>query len=655
MPAETGYQQQTMMRPGAQAPLADPNDFGAQIGGALINAGAQMHQNKIRAYQIDRRAKADAEVADFSVKFAEARDRLDTAAREARANAAAGGAGHVDAMRAAIEAEQKALFAGITEDSVRNNARAQFENWAVNFGQREADFAEGKRVAKVTTDFASSMDISANRVMRLTDPKDYASEVQLGYAAVDALQGVSDDDKAKLKREMVDQKLAYAFLTGLNNSNPALAKEMLDKGLFDERLEPQQIERLRSGSEVEIRRAESEVRAQQAMARTQVNQEIDLAKKQLADGVPMEDAVLEQLQAKATAAGLGTDAYDIASYRIQNNYNRVSQSWTPVQFQAEITRLQTKIANAGDKARPDDIIARDHLVTLRDKRAAQIRTNPFEYGAANGLAVGPVDFNDPGSIQARVSTAEQLAKQLGTKPVYLQPQEAEVLSQEYGKGLTGKLRAVQAISAFGGRAALEVARQIAPQDAVFHRVAVLPLPYAKLALNGAEARKANAALTKGEPEDAETFKVQDASIARALASFGATDVNAIRETAKNIAGGLIAETGDSFSPSLYWRAVNMALGATGTGANRKGGMGLWGNRAVVLPDGVSQAGFESAVMNRRAADPMAAPVNRDGSPADLRRAVPVAIGAGVYRWEAPNGDVLRTRSGKPYTLTVKAR
>lgn len=654
MPQETGYQQQTAPRAATAMPLANANTFGAQVGASIADLGATLHERDVRAYQLERKVTADSEASDFQRRFAEARDRLDTVARNARNNAGPGGAGHEAAMRKALDDERKALFGGITEDNVRREAEGQFESWSRGFGQREADFENGQRLGKVATDWASATDIAANRIRGQHDPQAYADEIQLGYRGIDALANVPQDVKEKLKRELVDQKYAIAFLSGLNDNNPALAREMIDKGLFDASLEPQQLTALRNGAEVEVRRAEGEARAQATLLRGQVNGEIDLAVRQLGDGVPMEDGALEALQGRAAAAGLGKDVYDLGKWRVVNNYNRITQSWLPTDFAGEINKLNTRIANAGTNAKPADIIARDHLVKLRTARVGQLTNDPFDYATRNGMAIAPVDFAQPASVAQRKTQAEGLAKQLGTKPLYLMPDEARALSQRYGQGIAGKLEVARSLAQLGGRAAMDAARQVAPSDPVFHRAVTLPLPYAKLALNGSEARRANPAITKVPVEDKDDFDKRDRAIGGAMRALPQGELGAVQETARNIAASLIAENGGDYTPELYATAINMALGATGTGSQRKGGLGLWGNRSFLLPDGVTQAGFEAAISRRQSA-PGSAPVNLDGTALDLKRATPVLIGPGVYRWEGPDGGIVRTRDGQTFTTTVRAR
>jgi hypothetical protein len=74
---------------------------------------------------------------------------------------------------------------------------------------------------------------------------------------------------------------------------------------------------------------------------------------------------------------------------------------TPVQLQNSVNELSAKIAKAGTKADPNDIIQRDALQQLYGHASEQIRTNGVGWLAQQGAEVHPLNIFDPSSIQGK--------------------------------------------------------------------------------------------------------------------------------------------------------------------------------------------------------------------------------------------------------------
>jgi hypothetical protein len=185
----------------------------------------------------------------------------------------------------------------------------------------------------------------------------------------------------------------------------------------------------------------------------------------------------------------------------------------------------------------------------------------------------------------------------------------------------------------------------------------LPRQYRQLALDGRDAIKANPKIISSKdmaPDDAELIETYDARFAEALRSVPPAQRDAVLRVAGNIAAGATDQSGGALTPDTYWKALNMALGATGTGPDRKGGLASWGDHWFVLPDGVTPGGWGAAVQ-REARDGPNTPVNPDGSPASLQRAFPVAVGNGVYEFRTATGAVVMGSQGGPWRVTVRAK
>ena len=628
-----------------------PAAFGAEIGQSLYYAGEI--EERIR------RRRDDDELASFGVRFAEARTATEEAVLKDRAEAPDGGAGHAERVRKRAQERRDALLANIKSERVRRRATEQLADWESRLATRELEWEEGARVGKLVRDVDASTDISANRARRATDPAALGEEIDQFDQLIDGLSAVPADVRAKLQREGRG-RIVRSYLEGLNGRDPRQAAALLESGAFDAYLQPQEIDVLTGEAGVEIRREEVEMRAKLAAETAEARETVNLFQKRLADGVPVPDAELEQMQALAQRYGLDADAYDLAKARVINGANRVFRAATPQQIDAEIKTLDARIAKAGDKARPADVILRDHLSSLLSTRTAELDRDPLGYGArAFGMNVEPIDFDDPASIQKRLTQAHAVARATGRPPQFLTDEEAADLSAQLGAGGAGRSRAAEMLARLGPRQALAAARQVAPDDDVLQRAVTLGPKTRTLALIGPDYRKANPKLV---PAGDSQIAFQ-ASTGRALRHLGGEFSAATLETARNIYAGLVGRNGggqDGFDDATFGMAVNMALGASRRNGEQQGGIGSWNGRAILLPTDMTQREFDGALA--RVAGPISGasngtPIWGDGSPikgSQIREGfVPVAVRDGVYRFENARGQVLTREGGGAWLLDIR--
>lgn len=654
MPEERTYQSRVSVGGPQRAVLSDARDFGAGIGAAIEQAGSAVHQLQIRDYRLDRQEKADSEAADFSKRFSQLRTDTDAAIREARANHGPGAQGHAKAMLERVEKQREALLGGITEDSVRRTAEAQFGEYVSRLSKVEGDFEEGKRVDKLVTDIGDSIDIARNRVrIGKGDAETYAEELTLTVAAIDAMPGTSADIKEKLVKQ-AEQGLSVSFLQGMMDSDPAAAKAAIDAGQFNDMLSPEQLEALRNGADVEIRRMEAEAERKAAEAKSQLNERIQTVKALDEQGIEVPDETLAELEAAAALTGDQSTVVQLQGIRANNQFARVWEKATPVQREQRLAALEAKKNPTQNEQREID--------WLKSKSGAldsQFNNDPFAAVIAAGMTPAPpVSLADPKSVRDRIAWQRSASQATGRPIPLFSKNELAGYQEQYNQGQAQRMQLLGQLDAFGndGKAKAEAARQIAPGDAHFQILAQLNPGTRSMVVDGKKAleRKGFFAPSKDNPKAADINEFVDklnADLAYALRRTGAA--KDVQNVAVQFAAGALAREGvdgDANSERLYKRAIDVALG----GGAGKGGLGYWRGNPYVIADGFTPEGFEAAVirdLRRKANNP---PVDPDGSPFNLYKAVPVLVAPGKYQWETPGRQLVYAKDGQPYVSDIEA-
>lgn len=661
MVQERGYQQQVAARAQDVAVQVSPDQFGAGVGRAVSELGQTMHQAELRDYRIQRAATADAEATDFARRFAEFRVGLDETVRTARNGAAPGGAGHIEAIRASYDKGREALLAGITEDSVRRQAEAQIGAFQASLLEREGTWAEGKRVAKVVTDAQSLSDIGANRVRQMSDQGAYQEEVKAGYAYVDSLN-LSDDDKAKLRRELVDQKYALAYLNGLNDKDPALARGMIDAGTFNDVLEPQQLEQLRNGADVEIRRAAAAAEHEASMQKAAVREDIATLKEADQQGLEIDPARLTSARDAALAMGDKSTALELDGMMANNAYAKVFRGQTPVQREARLAELTRKEKPSAAEQRELKWL-RDHAGPLD----SEFNSDPVGYAAkyGTGSSVPPaIDAADPQSFAARLQWRRQYSQATGRPVPVFSDNELVPLRERVSSGAPGRLEVLKALDTMPSAERAVAAAQIAPNDTSFRHEALIQ-PFARATVYaGREKLQADRGFLSpdikapGGTRAKQLLGIAGSEIDFALRGMQPAEAAAVKQIAGQwLAGWLSAKGRDinSLTPGDIRNSALAALGGYTKNGQTSGGIGHWaGGQPFIVPDGFNQPGFQNYVARQRAADDKkgAGPVDETGTPFNLNDAYPVLIGNGRYRWETPGGSTVLDKKGKVYTTRL---
>lgn len=647
MPLERSYESQVMPGNAAAPALASPAAFGAGIGAALDDAGGTVHRAQLRTYEVEKQLQGDQEAADFAHKFALHRQNMDGIVAETRTNAAPGGAGHVQQVMEANDAGRDTLFAGITDPRLQRQASQQWDDYSTRLHDGATTFATVSTANKVVTDFKSLSDVGANRILQGHDPAAYVEEVKQAYAAIDGLRGITDDQKAALRREQVDQKYGAAFVTGMIHSNPEGAKTLLDKGAFNDQLEPHQIEQLRNSADVEIRRSAAETARVAAAGKSLLNEKIATATEKASQGIDV-SAELPELMQGAAAIGDTSNVEKLKGLQRDSAFAKVFNGQTPVQRQAQLAQLT---AIAPEKRSEDQQAELKWLQTKSGALDGEFNRDPVGFVTTHGQPgeqPPPLNPADLGTFQQRAQWRRGMVGAYGRMDL-LSANERAGMIDRLGQGDAGYSEVTDTLAKFGGADARQAAREVAPNDHYLQQLVLLPQDYRKIARDGQQALKENPKLLPQEngTDIDQAVVSRTTGFERALAAVPQADRNAVHTVARNIAAKFLHDHPGELDGDLWSMSLNLALGATGVGKDRRGGLSLWNDQAFLVPDGMTGQQFTNRVFGYLRANPGNGPVNPDGSPANLRNARPVAMGGGTYQFRIGDRAVMaRGRDGK---------
>lgn len=649
MVEEVGYTSRVRVQAGQQLPGVSADSFGAGVGQAIEQAGAVIQQEQLEDARIDRQLRDNAEWSAFLVADATAREELSALARDGRLSDQPG---HAARIAAELGKREEALLATVTSPRLKQQARARLSEWGTSLKTREADyeFVRGQEIA--IKGFEEQRGIAEGRVRRLENPSDYAAELKL---QVDAINTLNTSDK--VKQSLIDeteQQFAIAYLRGMTDRDPLAARAVIDSGAFDGVLTGDQVEVLRNGSEVEIRRLEAERDRERDEQVRALRQQITMFETAEKLGLVEDDAKFDEAIAAATAIGDQKTVLELTVMKTNRAFTRVwgPENATALQREQRITALASQ-----DKRSDQENLELAFLRKHQSSWAAEEARDPVGQAARRGGSGAPpvVDFNDPASIAARGRWAEARSAEGRRVPAFTQT-EARELGQLYDSGRQGEEQVLAILAALPAGQAMESAKLIEPNDKTLPIIATLDPLRRNMARRGREALRADKNLLfnmlREDPELDEAFTARRAEFEDALRNVPPEQRSAIFETAKQIAAGQVDKFGETLTPALWDTSLKLALGGQKVDGEWQGGLAKWADRPYLLPAGVSHTAFKAAVIREVQAteDP---PVNPDGSTANLYRLAPVAVGEGTYEFRNAAGDPVRRKSGKVYRVRVR--
>lgn len=635
MASEAGYEVRTGPSAGPGPVLSRPEDFGAGVGQALEQFGAVKHNAAVRAFELERQQKRASEAADFASKFAQYRAGMDTQIAQLRDTAAAGGAGHAEAVKKIYEAGRDALFAGITEDSVRRQAQVQFDESMAAATSRESLWQTGQQVAKLTLDAGTANDTSANRIR--TNPEALGEELGTRLKEIAALP-VGPDVRDKLGKEYTQQAYDSYFRGLVDRGQAPLAKQLIESGQHDDVLSPQQRGNLLTDAEVQIVRDQRQAEQERAAALAGAKETATTLRDKAAH-VPLSESEIEQakvLRDQFSKIGDTSTAEGLQNVIADNVLARKWQGALPTDMQQRLTELNRKASHTEEERREAAWLP-GQIRTRAEAYRADSKSFFIQYGGPQ--TVPPVlDLADPRSIAATVQWGRKIQTMTGAPVDLLTREQAEALAQQASQGPAKRLEVLSILDRFPDVERDRVAQQMLPGDASFRQEAQLHPEARALVYDGRDVLKGNRAfLTPDKDSGADAralIDIHDREMNFALAAIPAADRNAIKQSSGQwLAGWLSKRSRDvnSLTPWDIRQAATYALGGGfERGTRQKGGIGHWaGGQAYAVPDTMSELDFAHAVDRARQA------MEREGRgpTVTLRNAYPVWLGGNRYRWD----------------------
>lgn len=466
------------------------------------------------------------------------------------------------------------------------------QNWAT----KQQATAEGQGIDKWST-------VTGNRLISEPTPDNYVAAINGATALVGGMD-LPDTVKAKTLQTLKGG-FATNFLDGrLASGDWQGTRALLDKGMFDDVLDPDAKARYLQKTQVVEDAQASRARTAANEAKSQALEGIRTVEAKIAGGIVPDARELDATESAAKAAGV--DPSDMVKFGVLRVQSQVNHDYAGL------------VGTVGGA---------DRLRSTRDALAAQI-------------AAGKASEAD----QVRKAQLDKLVDQADDK-------EVGVLKELAGKGTPGTLAALSQIS--GNREArYDKAEKIAPG---LGPIAMLGPVSQRQALEGREVRKAR-------PKDFGT-QTQVETSAKAMLGSNVLSVlggnyGTVRDTAWAIMAGRRAASGkEGYDEADYRSALNAAMGATRRQSDGKlvGGIQSVMGKSVWAPTWQTGEDMARSLRNSN----FAGAVYANGKPATrddiLANYTPVYVrddpsGNPIYQFFDASGGYLARGDKQPFVL-----
>lgn len=583
------------------------------VGDALANAAGQALQDQQQRQQVrDTVADIDARIALRELEKKQQASKVagmaDLAARrnqlaawQQQLEVKPGGAGYADEVAKRLQQEVEAFQSTLPNDpEVRQHFAVTLAEWESGTVARAQVFEASKRSEFLRDNAGAWLNETSNRLRSDPTPENFPAALKEAGTLIAGLEGMDGNAKLEVQREFAST-LSLAMFDGLIGAGKReQAQALIDSGTFNGILDAKGMDRLRDQLRLESERAARAAERAKADAEREAGEQLDLIMAKAKDGVATE-AELRAGEQLARQTGKPADRYDITKLRIENTTAQELRNASLPQIGTAIASVQQRIAKAGSKANPSDIIALQAMQDIRDKKRKEAGTQFKDM-----LAQGP---------QGRMAVLQQL-DQYDEETRFAVANEAEA-----GLGYT----------------------------------ALLGPALRPLAVEGREVRKQQPDLapkTKIETQ----MRAATGRVGRRLRSeYGPT-----METAADIYAAWAAQRGQTeFNAKVFDDIVSGVLGAQRrVDGKMQGGLGSYRGEKVLLPPHLTNAEFAATI----AKSPFTNARYGNGKPADksfiINSMVPELVdeldgGRTVYRFVDNTGSYLRNPQGGEYRLIVE--
>lgn len=676
MPRIPGYERQVSAG-GAEVlnlPRYDARDFGGQVGVGLQQVGAAFGD---RAARIEE-ASENAARMDAARRYAEAEAAANKARAARRQTAAADGTGHLDAVLQDVDGITANALEGVTNPRARAALETQFLQLRSRLDLDEDGYATGLRSVKTATDAQSAIDIEANTLYTSGTPEQLGEALGRWDTNLGSMQ-LAPDEKGKLER-YAKSRLSRSLIEGMAERDPYQARELLRSGSLNAFIDADNMTAIGNRIDAEVRGREAARRAQAVAARQEARAAATLrlaAEREQRDretewadgivaaakeGVPIPVQVMGQAAAVYGRHGNPGKAISAEVIGTRNAVNLQFGNKSPVLLQREEQRLSAEIAQAGAKADPALIAARDQLRIVRKTQQENAKTDLLGWEARYGTPIPDLDGSNPATFAERGRIARDAARRYGVQPQVLTSTEADAYAERLTSGSAQqKLQVARELALFGPMASA-AAKQVAALDPVAGWAVGLA---GQGRFAAAQDLFLGADVVKGNPNIAPTAAVDArfaGTVGEAFRYMPPSALSTLKAAATSIyAARWSREGGANWRPEAFDAGVRMALGGTkGSDGIERGGLGEWRGAPVALPAGVSQTDFERSMAllsnEKLKASGTLRPVGDRGQdiPAEaVRRGELLPVGDGLYYVQMPGASApLNAANGKPFVLRI---
>jgi hypothetical protein len=418
--------------------------------------------------------------------------------------------------------------------------------------------------------------------------------------------------------------------------------------------------------EAETRRIEAEQRRIAREAKQDARSNVESALGRIQDGLPLKSDEFAKVMEDAKATEDPQLIKRVAEGQFKNNLTIQYRNSTPAELQGRVNELSVDIAKAGNNAKSDWVIERDHLSTMLGNSRAELNRDPLSWGAAHlGIQVQPLNLGNRSSVAARIDTAAEVARRTGHAPQPLTGDEAAGFTSQLVNGTTQQKVALATQIAQFGPLAQDAAHQVTNNTGFVNVVGL-----ASLKNKGVAASRVNQVFTGYDVLKTKPKLVDKADSLNQFQQYVGGALQFLPQVSDGVysnAAAILASEANEHGWSewgqvgnrAWYRAVNSALGAyTNPKGEQVGGLYGFNGGTTVLPEDMTGGEFEQRIARSHGPEFRNAqngePVYGDGkSPTatDIKRMQWVPSGDGIYRLTDGHG-FLHTKSGGFYEIDV---
>lgn len=425
--------------------------------------------------------------------------------------------------------------------------------------------------------FENTLDSASNMIAM--NPTRYAEARALISNQIAALPPMSSEERAVILDDAFD-KLQASRAESIITKSPDLFKKMVNDGEFAD------LPNL-SGF---ISKAETAKKAELAERKRIVSEarnHVASVKDRLTDGFEIPQEEMAQIQTFVKSVNDPETSNMLNSLLATQKITVELKKLSPIELQ-DVINSELIPATKEDGATDFEVLMLNQAQNTLTKMKTAIESDPISYAASTGVAVQPIDVNNPNTISARINTAISVAEKYGTDIKPLTDEEISSLSVQIKKAnAQDRFEFIKSISKTGRDSGF-VFKQLGQTDNVFAHAGGL------LAVSPASANDVRSILVGQKSlEDNPDFKPEKQLVDAAFNEYVGDALRMIPQQEAALKKAAVAHYIGSgaydgkFNNRDFEESLEKALGGPSGGgvASRKG-------RKFVLPAGASEDDFD---------------------------------------------------------------